>query len=94
MLNKEFYTKRVKDLELAIEQSAAQHNLLVGRLAEGRELLQYVLQEEHDTISLQAEEPKNSNVCTPVIPLSGEQHPTSLKEEVFVEKLFCNQDSY
>lgn len=41
---------RIKELELAVEKSAANHNALVGRLIECRELLSKLEQQEENKV--------------------------------------------
>lgn len=42
---KEYLLKRIEEIQLAINQSAANHNALMGRLAECQEQLQHLTRE-------------------------------------------------
>lgn len=45
-MTKDVLTERIKELVMSIEQSAANHNILIGRLNECKEQLQELLDKE------------------------------------------------
>lgn len=47
-MSKEIIEKRIMDLSVALDQSASQHNALLGRLAEAKDLLAQVVKAEAD----------------------------------------------